>query len=79
MLSRFVFPFIYFTLDSVDEAKGVHHQMWYKLINTQGMSSIRENVAFNSVPHGATLSRDFVSQFEVADNYGEMLTSFLQV
>ncbi|XP_031565922.1 uncharacterized protein LOC116301061 [Actinia tenebrosa] len=65
--------------DSVDEAKGVHRQIWYKLINTQGMSSIRENIAFNSVPHGATLSRDFGSQFEVADNYGEMLTSFLQV
>ena len=48
-------------------------------MNTEGFTTLREHPIFDVTADGYTSTFDMSASFEVSDNYGERLTSYLQV
>ena len=65
--------------ESVAEAHGVRREFWYRYVNTEGFATLRENPVFEQPPDGYTTTFNMSATFEVSENYGERLTSYLQV
>ncbi|XP_068718037.1 uncharacterized protein [Montipora capricornis] len=68
-----------FAFDSVDKAHGVRRELWYRYVNTEGFTTLREHPIFDVTADGYTSTFNMSASFEVSDNYGERLTSYLQV
>lgn len=66
-------------VDSVAETHGVRRKLWYSYVNTEGFASLRENPIFEQPPDGYSTIFNMSAPFEVSENYGESLTSYLQV
>ena len=66
-------------VDSVAETHGVRRKLWYSYVNTEGFASLRENPIFEQPPDGYSTMFNMSAPFEVSENYGESLTSYLQV
>ena len=62
------------------EAHGVLRVAWYNLNNfdLKG-ATMREHSAFKTPPESQIILRDFDTPVDVAENYVQRLTSFLQV
>ena len=65
--------------DSVDDIRGAHREFWYRYVNTEGFATLRENPIFEQKPDGYTTMQSLSAIFEVSENYGERLSSYLQV
>jgi len=65
--------------DSVVETHGVRRKLWYRYVNTEGFATLRENPIFEQPPDGYSTTFNMSATFEVSENYGESLTSYLQV
>ncbi len=77
-----MFPIIEATLslsESVADAHGVRRELWYRYVNTEGFATLRENPIFEQPSDGYTTTFNMSATFEVSENYGERLTSYLQV
>lgn len=66
-------------IDSVIETHGARREFWYRYVNTEGFATLRENPIFDQPPDGYTTTFNMSASFEISDNYGERLTSYLQV
>ncbi|XP_020603203.1 uncharacterized protein LOC110042195 [Orbicella faveolata] len=66
-------------VDSVVETHGVRRKLWYRYVNTEGFATLRENPIFEQPPDGYSTTFNMSATFEVSENYGESLTSYLQV
>ena len=61
------------------ETHGVRRKLWYRYVNTESFATLRENPIFEQPPDGYSTTFNMSATFEVSENYGESLTSYLQV
>ncbi|XP_032218080.2 uncharacterized protein LOC5517708 isoform X2 [Nematostella vectensis] len=64
--------------ESAEVFRGVRQDIWYKLINTQGLATMRENHVYSSSPQGVSWGRVFETSQEVSEDHGQLITSYFQ-
>lgn len=60
-------------------ASGIRRDFWYRYVNQQGFSSLREIPIFSQKPGGTTTLQNFNASIEVTENYGEKMLAYFQV
>ena len=62
------------------QTRGVLREAWYNVnFNLNGVGNMREHAVFKTPPQNQMILRDFDAPVDVANNYVQRLTSYLQV